>query len=278
MIIKSLSRATKSFEALYNYLTRDKNSKLNTFNLYSNPYQKQELIKEFLDNAKYLKNARGKNFLYHEIISLNKNNLSLQEQQNILSDLVTKYISLRARNHLTFTALHKDKEHIHIHLMISSNELMGTKRVRLSKKDFANIQKEIEQYTNSIYPQLGQTKHYNKDKKQFQNKKENLKSSLNDLFENSTSKENFKSKTEELKIEFYTRGKNVGVIFENKKYRLKTLELLEFYENTIERLNKINEKEKVNSKENETKIEDRKKQMQELRAKQKQSYNEKVKT
>ena len=72
MIIKSLSRSTKSFEALYNYLTRDKESLLNCYNLYSNAYSKKDVVKEFLENAKYLKNSRGKNYLYHEIISLIK--------------------------------------------------------------------------------------------------------------------------------------------------------------------------------------------------------------
>ena len=85
MIIKSLSRATKSFEGLYNYLTRDKNSILNTFNLYATAQQKETLIKEFLDNAAHLKKAKGKNYLYHEIISLNPNTLPLQEQQHILT-------------------------------------------------------------------------------------------------------------------------------------------------------------------------------------------------
>jgi len=277
MIIKSLSRATKSFEGLYNYLTRDIDSLLNTFNLYATPQQKEALIKEFLDNAKHLKKAKGKNYLYHEIISLNPNTLPLQEQQNILTDLVSKYISLRAENHLTFTALHKDKDHLHIHLMISANELEGNKRIRLSKKEFSTIQKELETYLNTTYPQLGKTTHYNKNLKQIKSKKELLKTSLVDLFINSTSKEDFKRQSEALKLEFYTRGKAVGVISEGKKYRLKTLGVLEEYEKTVARLENLKEteqkteqahtkeEEKVASNENETKISSRREQMKEAR-------------
>ena len=278
MIIKSLSRATKSFEGLYNYLTRDKNSILNTFNLYATPQQKEALIKEFLDNATHLKKAKGKNYLYHEIISLNPNTLPLQEQQHILTDLVSKYISLRAENHLTFTALHTDKDHLHIHLMISANELEGNKRVRLSKKAFSTIQKELEQYLNTTYPQLGKTTHYNKDLTQIKSKKELLKSTLDDLFKNSPSKEDFKSKSSELKLEFYTRGKTVGVISEGKKYRLKTLGVLEAYEKVVVRVEQepqqkqepkkqphTKEEEKVASNENETKISSRREQMKQAR-------------
>jgi len=274
MIIKSLSRATKSFEALYNYLTRDTESILNTFNLYSNAYEKNRVIKEFLENAKFIKNARGKNYLYHEIISLNKNKLSLQEQQDILIDIVNKYISLRAQNHLTFTALHFDKEHLHIHLMISANELEGTKRVRLSKKDFSTIQKELEQYVNSAYPQLGATKHYNKDLKQIKSKKEQLKDYLIDLFNNSKTKDEFKKSIEILEIEFYTRGKTVGVIFNGKKYRLKTLGVLQEYEDLVKKLDQNRETttkkekkddKKVDSNKNETKISTRREEMKKIR-------------
>lgn len=274
MIIKSLSRATKSFEGLYNYLTRDTDSLLNTFNLYSTPQQKEALIKEFLDNATHLKKAKGKNYLYHEIISLNPNKLPLKEQQNILTDLASKYISLRAENHLTFTALHQDKDHIHIHLMISANELEGNKRVRLSKKEFSTIQKELEEYINTTYPQLGKTTHYNKDLNKIKSKKELLKSSLENLFKNSHSKDNFKTISKEMKLEFYVRGKTVGVISEGKKYRLKTLGLLEEYENTIRKLEQEKtepkreerkEEEKVVSNENETKISSRREQMKKVR-------------
>ena len=274
MIIKSLSRATKSFEGLYNYLTRDEASSLNTFNLYSNPQQKEALIKEFLDNATHLKKAKGKNYLYHEIISLNPNTLPYQEQQNILTDLASKYISLRAQNHLTFTALHKDKDHLHIHLMISANELEGNKRVRLSKKEFSTIQKELEQYLNTTYPQLGKTTHYNKDLNKIKSRKELLKSTLHDLFKNSSCKEDFKASAKELKLEFYTRGKTVGVISEGKKYRLKTLGLLEAYESLVNKLEQekepkkqqqTKEEEKVASNENETKINSRREQMKKAR-------------
>ena len=276
MIIKSLSRATKSFEALYTYLTIDKNSKLNTYNLYSNPYNKKEVINEFLQNAQYLKNARGKNYLYHEIISLNQNNLNLDKQTNILIDLVNKYILLRCENHLTFTAIHKDKDHLHIHLMISSNELMASKRRRLSKKEFSTIQKELEQYINDIYPQLGKTKHYNKDYEKLETKKEFLKSSLKDLFKNSTSKEDFKTKCNNLNIEFYTRGQTIGIIFNNKKHRLKTLEVLEDYENLINKLDNnknqeyqnLNNNKKDDLKQNKTTINQRRKKMNEIRQQQ----------
>ena len=115
MIIKSMSRSSKSFASLYDYFCKDDDVILRGFNIFSNVYNKDEVIKEFLENAQYLKTARGKNYLYHEIISLKENDLNLDEQREILEDLALKYLSLRAENHLGLMALHSDKGHIHIH-------------------------------------------------------------------------------------------------------------------------------------------------------------------
>jgi hypothetical protein len=262
MIIKSLSRQNKSFKALYSYLTRDKDSLLRGFNLYANPYNKKELVKEFLDNANYLRKSRGKNYYYHEIISLDINTLNSEKQIAILNDIANKYISLRAENHLTFSALHTDKEHIHMHLMISANEYMGTKRVRLSKKDFSTIQKEIETYLHTIYPELGKTKLYNKNFEKIRSKKQELCFRLDELFKHSSSKDLFEKKRQKLELEFYTRGKTTGVIFDGKKYRLKTLEKLEKYE----KIQTTFEKEKTAPlNENEAKIKARKEAMKKAR-------------
>lgn len=266
MIIKSLSRQNKSFGSLYNYLTRDEDSELRGFNLYADPYNKRAVTKEFLENARYLKRSRGKNYYYHEIISLAKNTLDQKEQERILSGLTSKYISLRAENHLTFTALHTDKEHTHIHLMISANETMGTKRERLSKKDFSTIQKELEIYVTDTYPELGQTKHYNKDLAKFKSKKEELVATLDELFKSSSSKDLFEKYCNELNLEFYTRGSTKGVLYENKKYRLKTLGKLESYESLYRKFEQQSKQEKTAPlNENEVKINARREEMKQTR-------------
>ena len=283
MIIKSISRSNKSFESLYTYLTRENEFSLDSFNLYSDPYNKQETTKEFLQNSHHLNNSRGKNYLYHEIISLNENNLSVTQQQEILKDLVQKYITLRAENHLVFSSCHTDKEHTHIHLMISANEIMGEKRVRLSKQEFSTIQKELEQYSNSIYPELGISQHYqktktlNKSKSKEQElkqrskkltKKEQVRDTLKELFSKAQSKTEFKKQIQDIKLEFYTRGETVGVIYNNKKYRLKNLGLeveynrmlndFEIKENRKEKRSKQKEKSQKKSKEKSKKRDNKK--------------------
>lgn len=265
MISKSLSRNTKSFESLYDYLSRD-DYKAEAYNLYCDAYNKAEIIKEFMENAKYLNRARGKNYLYHEILSLPKNDLKLEKQEKILSDLASKYIALRAQNHLVYSVLHKDKEHTHIHLMISANEIMGEKRVRLSKKEFSDIQKELEEYKNSLYPELEHTSHYQKSKdySKSRNKEQELRrrtkkatqkefvtDELENLFASAKSKEELEQKAKLKGFEFYTRGKSVGVVFKAKKYRLKTLGVDKEYQACIDQSkNRENEFKEKSFKEN----------------------------
>lgn len=248
MIIKSMSGSNMSFGTLYSYLTRDDEFELYSHNLYSNPYDKEEVIKEFIKNASFIRNSRGKNYLYHEILSIKENeNLSLNKQKEILRDIANEYINQRAKENLILQAIHTDKQHTHIHLMISANEINSNKRQRLSKQEFATIQKNIEEYQNSKYPYL-QSHHYKDKKNQSKEKrneqelkykqqklsqKDKLREILKQQFEKSTSKIQLHNSLKNLDIEFYIRGKNIGVIFEGKQYRLNTLNLQDEYKSKL---------------------------------------------
>jgi hypothetical protein len=277
MIIKSMSRSSTSFASLYDYLTRDSDSELDGHNLYSSPHDKKAIVDEFMKNADFLQRARGKNYLYHEIISLSKNNLPSQEQQKILQDLAQEYLSKRAGQHLAFTALHKDKEHMHIHLMISANEITGDKRIRFSKDSFASIQKELETYLNERYPQLNPTEHYQKSKadkktprkeqemksrKKAPSRKDELYETLRMVFEKATSEEYFKNTLKNRGIDFYIRGKTAGIVFEDKKYRLNTLGLQTEYNQFVNKLERIKNRKEKRA---ESKIDSRREQMNRTR-------------
>lgn len=258
MIIKSMSRKSKSFSQLYDYLTRDKTNFSFTRNTYSNSKNKEELIREFMHNSRFLKNARGKNYLYHELLSLEENNLSLERQKEILLDLTNKYLEIRADNHLSFGIIHEDKNHIHLHLMISSNEIEGNKRIRLSKKEFAYIQKEIESYKNLKYKELGKTRHYEKTKDLSKDKqseqeiktkrntktlKDKIKENLERILKKATSQTFLDNYLKNNGFEVYKRGQTLGVIYETKKYRLKTLGLDNLYTSKTKEFEKIKQRE-----------------------------------
>lgn len=253
MIIKSMSRSSKSFAQLLKYLDKDESLDKYVWNMYANKYNNKELSKEFLENAKYLDKSRGKVYLYHEVIALK--NIDIKQAQNILYELANEYINLRAKNHLVFGAIHNDTNNPHIHLIISANEIEGLKRIRLAKKEFAQIQTKLENFKNKHFKELEQTHIYEqenisksktkrveqemKHKRQKLSKKELLKQDLQDIFEKSQSMSALENSLKNKGYELYIRGSTLGVIFESKKYRLKTLGIEQEYKNTLSKINKI---------------------------------------
>lgn len=252
-----MSRKSKSFSQLYDYLTRDESSYVFARNTYTNPKNKKDFVNEFYKNARHIKNARGKVYMYHEVLSLEKNELLQEKQKKILLDIAEKYLLGRAKDHLAFGVVHEDKNNIHIHLMISSNEIEKERRTRLSKEEFSKIQQGIERYKNQKYPELSKTELY-KDKKDFSKKKQNeqelknrgAKSIKDEIFENlqdtffkANSMSYLEKHLESLGYKLYIRGKTQGVSYKGKNYRLKTLGLEADYQKLLNSFDRQVERE-----------------------------------
>jgi len=271
MIVKSLSRKKPSFKTLIEYINKGSikdNSLVIWKNIY-NFFNKDELIKEFMANSSNLKNIKNWNYLYHEIISLDPNqvkDIPKDEQIKILWDIWEKYLDLRASYNLSYWKIHLDKEYIHLHFCISANELHSNKRLRYSKYEFSRIQKDLEQYKNEKYPQL-QTNIYNrwyendnikltKDEQELINrtKKPTLKGIFKDKLQTILdSSLSYKELTQSLKtanIEIIKRWNTITAkdLTNNKKYRLKTLWLLKNLDNLKKRIEII--KSRTNDIEN----------------------------
>lgn len=271
MIIKSMSRKSKSFSQLYDYLIRDKSSYTFAKNTYTNPENKKEFVNEFYENARYIKNARGKVYIYHEVLSLEKNELLQERQKEILLDIAEKYLFQRAKDHLAFGVVHEDKNNMHIHLMISSNEIEKERRTRLSKDEFLKIQQVLENYKNEKYPELEKSFMYHKEKDISKSKKneqelksrgaksikEEIYENLKDTFLKANSKSYLEKHLEALGYQLYTRGKTLGISHNGKNYRLKTLGLEADYEKLQKRFNTKEDREVKREKSKDEKIKNR---------------------
>ncbi len=259
-----MSRQNMSFSQLIEYM--DKEQTLDSFshNLYS--FKKQDIIKEFEQNSELLTHARGKVYLYHEVIALQKNNLPIEKQLKILRDLAELYTLKRGYEHLVYGKVHNDTDHLHIHLLISANKLNENKRTRLSKKEFSNIQKFVEAYKNKKYENVLELTHNYlqeptkvkesrkeqeiKHKRKKQTKKEFISENVTASLNSSLSQSAFEKSLENKGLKFYQNGNTIGVTYENKNYRLKTLGLLEEYQKI---LTKFKQKEKRTEKRNDFK-------------------------
>ena len=214
-----------------------------------------------MENSSNLKNIKNWNYLYHEIISLEPNSLNSKEQIEILTDIGEKYLQMRAKNNLSYGKIHLEKQNPHLHLCISSNEIYSNKRLRLSKAKFKQIQQDIETYKNEKYPHL-KREIYNKNSKsniKLTQKKQELikrthKPSEKELFRTKLenildSVINYKNLLEELKnanIDIIKRWNTITAkdLTNNKKYRLKTLWLLDKLESVKTRVSSIKQRSK----------------------------------
>jgi hypothetical protein len=259
MIIKSLSRKKPTFEQLYNYMIDGAEQKhfIISKNLYNT--DKEKVILQFKENSKLLPKRKNGVFLYHEIISLpEQKEIPKKKQKEILCDIANKYLEKRTNLNLAFGTIHEEKDHLHCHLMISSNELNSPQRQRLSKEEFSRIQKEIESYKLEKFPELQDKILYNKEltKNKYQKSKskdqenqykhrtkeqsraEKVKEITQKAILSSFTVKDFQQSLEKYNFELYIRGQTAGIIDKNDnnntKYRLKRLDLEPQYQNLLE--------------------------------------------
>lgn len=263
MIIKSLSRKKPSFFQLYDYMIdgADEKEKVISKNLYQTD-SRHEVLKQFTKNHNLLPERKNGNAMYHEILSLpHQKNISLARQKEILCLLANQYLEDRVQLNLAFGVIHEEKDHLHCHLMISSNEKNSNKRQRLSKTHFAQLQKDLESYKHERFPELEDRVLYNKErtKNRYQSsqskdrenqlkhrsgepsRNEQIQQRVSEAITLSYSLQQLKTKLKQDNLELYTRGNTAGIIDleakeqgkQKHKYRLKRLELDEQYQNLL---------------------------------------------
>lgn len=152
MLIKILSRKNKSFRSLLDYIDREADGQQFYWNLPHNA-SPEILQKEFSENDTY-RSKRAKNRMYHHILSFSHKDKRVITPE-LLENVVQEYIYKSGlENHLVFGNVHRDKEHIHWHLMSSQNAFHSKKGFRLSKSELKNLQVKMEEFTRSQYPEI----------------------------------------------------------------------------------------------------------------------------
>ena len=276
MIIKSLGRkagqgsagASRVFGKLIRYMNRGIEEENGKAVLWHNFYgqegmEEAELHNVFTRNASFLKEHKRGNVLYHEMLSFSSEYLSRgarsDELERMVTDIGHEYLRNRAPKQLAYGVIHRETDHLHLHLMISANEVERRNREWLTKAEFATIQKELEAYVLARYPELGQTLIYGREAQSkerlktqvheqamksrtgAQSRKETLKNQLHQLFERAQSSKDLKRLLELDGIRVYVRGRSVGVVVRDeggleRKHRLSTLGLEAHYQATELRL------------------------------------------
>jgi len=254
MIIKSLSRKTATFNGLFQYFHKENDAVAPSYcwNMYAQT--RESAVSEFEENAGWLTKRKNGVILYHEIISIKKQEgIPPRILGAILKDIVHQYVIRRCPDQMVYGKMHM-VGHPHFHLCISANAPGRSRRCRLPKADLARIKREVETYAMEYYPQLEwqnihnktsktcekvkQTRHERERSKRTQilSRKEQDRHVVMAIFRQSKTEMELNSKLEKHGFKLYVRGQTEGVIAnDGRKYRLKTLGLESEFQSTKKR-------------------------------------------
>lgn len=252
MVIKSMARKTVSFGQLLAYFNAPENAgPALLHNLRCREDDPDAIRAEFLSNAHRLPPRKNGNVLYHEILSFGEGD-QLGLTAAMLEDLTRHYLELRAPYALAYAKAHFDTECPHVHILISANNVDSLRRMRLSKRRFQAIQREVELYQRERYPTLqhsqAQDRHQRgvhatraeQERRRRGEKAPSRKEEIRDLIAGSlsvaASGTDCYRRLLESGLKLYRRGKSVGVEDLNggRRYRLKTLGLAASFEHALQ--------------------------------------------
>lgn len=168
----------------------------------------------------------------HYVISFKENEIDKEKAM----ELTSKFIERNFENYEVFSALHTDRKHTHVHIVINSVNYDNGKKYLQSNKDMYNLKKsmnelckeyglEIPQKTNEKGKIISWDKNKYMGMKMGIEKDESdiviLAKDINDVSHQSKSKEEFISKMSEkgYKVEWKEERKNI--VFEIDKLKLK---------------------------------------------------------
>lgn len=263
MIIKSKSiKSRKALENTIRYiLTKDKPEDVGfTLNRYIKHARKFEKIHKGLtderkrslilseriksivfafesNEAKRLVKRKNANRAYHEIISFHREDTK-HLSKKVLMRIARKYAKERAPKAMVFSSMHSDKDHLHIHNVISAVEFATGKPIRLTRKEFKEVKTRMEAWQDRELGLEHSKVNHSKKKEQMlqtdierelnlrgkRSERQELQMKLIEVFSKQRREQVHYSEFEKAGLKFYTRdGKIVGVHGLRRRYRLKTL-------------------------------------------------------
>ena len=198
----------------------------------------KNMVSQFNDNeSKRTIERRNKNIAYHEILSFHKADTD-KLPKKVLLKIARKYAKERSPNSMVISTMHSDKDHLHIHNVISALEFATGKPVRLSRKEFKEVKIRMEQFQEKELGLTFSKVNHSKKKEAMlqldierelnlrgkQSERQELRDVLVEVFARVRTEEVDKKEFEKAGIQFYSRGgKIVGVQGFKRRYRLKTL-------------------------------------------------------
>jgi len=71
-----------------------------------------------------------------------------------MEELTREYLQRRAQNAIALAYPHLDNDHLHTHILIGNRCTVTGKSIRISKSEFREIKREIEELLIEQYPEI----------------------------------------------------------------------------------------------------------------------------
>ena len=173
--------------------------------------------------------------VFHEVLSYGTHDRQLISEE-VLYETAKKYFELRCPNSVGLAAAHlEDDKEYHLHFALAAVDFEG-KSIRIDRESFNQIKIEMQEWHHTRFPFLQHStidfKNPSKNlvsdkefrvKERGRSDKELLKEKLEQIFSQSKSRTEWQEKIKSAELETYIRGKNQGIIFKDRVYRLNTL-------------------------------------------------------
>jgi len=198
----------------------------------------KNMVNQFSHNESKRKIQRSNsNFAYHEIVSLHKSDTD-KLPKKVMLKIARKYAKERSPNSIIVSTLHQEKDHLHIHNVISALEFATGKPVRLSRKEFKEVKNRMEQYQDKeLGLEFSKVNHSKKKDTILQldierelnlrgkrSERQDIQDILVAVYARERKEKVHYKKLENAGLKLYSRGgKIVGVQGFRRRYRLKTL-------------------------------------------------------
>lgn len=156
MIIFDMSRKSKTFRQLANYIwsgsiTEDQEQPSVLFRYGvegKNPYQ---ISKAFYDRELIRQRERKNSLrLFHTVLSWSKKDHE-HLTDAMLEDIAFQFVSGRCPDGLSFGAVHRNTDEVHLHLMTSALDSKGNS-ISMRKKDFQKLKESLWAHQRQHYP------------------------------------------------------------------------------------------------------------------------------
>ena len=159
MVLKSLSRKSGTHQLLNYLFTNEKKLVgdkqkpiLIRHNVHSRTLDKW--VKEYDKNESYRLRRRKDNVkIYHTVLSFSNKDKDLINEK-MLRDTAKQYMKLRGPDNLFIGTAHFDKDHVHLHMVMSGTKYLTGEANRLSRAEFHQLKLSLDAYQAKKYPEL----------------------------------------------------------------------------------------------------------------------------